>query len=101
MLVIGVIYRTEITTYNEAYTYAGLTNRPFKDRYYKHRRTFNDQNPEDSTTLSRKVLGLRNTGEEFNIQWSIIDRDKPYNPKTRKCSLCTKEKFHMILMGLA
>ena len=95
-LVRGVIYRAEITTDNDAYTYTGLTNRTFKDRYYKHRRTFNDQNPEDSTTLSRKVWGLRNTGEEFKIQWSIIDRGKPYNPKTRKCSLCTKEKFHIM-----
>ena len=75
-LVRGVIYRAEITTDNDAYTYTGLTNRTFKDRYYKHRRTFNDQNPEDSTTLSRKVWGLRNTGEEFKIQWSIIDRGK-------------------------
>ena len=95
-LIKGVIYRAEINTENDTFTYTGLTNRTFKDRYYKHRRSFKEQLPEESTTLSRKVWELKNSSENFSIQWSIVDRGRPYNPKTRKCSLCTKEKFYIM-----
>ena len=95
-LIKGVVYRAEVNTENETFTYTGLTNRTFKERFYKHRRSFKEQIPEESTTLSRKVWGLKNSNEDFNIQWRIIDRGRPYNPKTRKCNLCTKEKFYIM-----
>ena len=92
----GVIYRAEVSTANDTFTYTGLTSRTFKERFYGHRRTFKEKLPEESTTLSRKVWGLKENNEDFSIRWSIIDRGKPFNPKTRRCNLCTKEKFHII-----
>ena len=32
----------------------------------------------------------------FEIKWKIIDRGKRFNPSTRKCNLCLKEKYHII-----
>ena len=92
----GVIYRAEVSTENETFTYTGLTSRSFKDRFYGHRRTFKEKIPEESTTLSRKVWGLKEKNEDFSIKWSIVDRGTPFNPKTRRCNLCTKEKFYII-----
>ena len=47
----GVIYRAEVSTANDNFTYTGLTSRTFKERFYGHRRTFKEKLPEESTTL--------------------------------------------------
>ena len=92
----GVIYRAEVLTNSERFTYTGLTSNTFKERFYKHRRTFKERLPDESTTLSRKIWDLKDNDEDFSINWSIIDRGKSFNPQTRKCDLCTKEKFYII-----
>jgi len=39
---------------------------------------------------------LKDRDRAFNIEWKLIDRGTPYNPVTRKCRLCLKEKFTII-----
>ena len=32
-------------------------------------------------------------GNEFDINWSLIDQDPPLKPITKKCCVCLKEKI--------
>ena len=51
---------------------------------------------ENPTTLSSHIWDLKNKNENYNIRWSVIDRAKDFNPATKKCRLCLKEKFYII-----
>ena len=44
------------------------------------------------TVMPSYIYDVRN----FTMKWSTIDRGKEFNPSTRKCLLCLKEKFHII-----
>ena len=79
-------------------TYTGLTGNSFKKRWYGHTNSFRHRNEDENktTTLSTHVWKLKDSEKNFEIQWSIIDRAKIFNPTTRKCQLCLKEKFHII-----
>ena len=61
-----------------------------------HRKDLNNANYKGSTTLSKYVWKLKEERKAFQIKWKIIDRAPPYNPMTRKCNLCIKEKFYII-----
>ena len=96
-LVKGVIYKAEVSGSDlETETYTGLTSRSFKERYYGHTSSFNHRDSSSSTTLSKYLWQLKDNDQHFNIAWSVIDRGKAFNPVTRKCNLCTKEKYHII-----
>ena len=77
-------------------TYTGLTSNTFKQRYYGHRHSFKYRVSDHSTTLSSHIWDLRDENENYEIQWSIIDRAPDFNPITRKCRLCIKEKYYII-----
>ena len=50
----------------------------------------------NDTTLSTHIWKLKEKGSTFNIKWSILDRGQIFNPGTKTCQLCTKEKFYII-----
>ena len=96
-LVNSVIYRAEIKGGNtDKQTYTGLTSNTFKQRFYGHRHSFNNRNSEHSTTLSSHIWNLKDQGEQYELKWSVIDRAPDFNPNTRKCRLCIKEKQYII-----
>ena len=68
----------------------------FKKRYYGHRHSFKNRNSEHSTTLSSHIWNLKDKNENYSIKWKVIDRASKFNPITRKCRLCIKEKYHII-----
>ena len=76
-------------------TYTGLTSRRFKDRWYEHNHDFNNENKE-GTTLSNHVWKLKNDRTPYNIKWKIINRSNSFNPSTRRCNLCLKEKYFIM-----
>ena len=93
----GVIYRADVTTPGlPVQTYTGLASRTFKERFYGHTSSFNHRDSSSSTTLSSYLWGLKDHNKNFNLSWSIIDRGKAFNPVTKRCNLCIKEKFHII-----
>ena len=47
------------------------------------------------STLSKFIWELKDEGVNFQIKWRIVDRAPPYNPRTRKCMLCTKEAYYI------
>ena len=56
----GVVYQATLTTENhENFTYIGLTEKTFLERYQKHQSSFRIHDPRNSSTLSKKVLELQ------------------------------------------
>ena len=79
-------------------TYTGLTCNTFKQRFYGHTYSFNHRVTDEkkTTTLSTHIWSLKDQGKNYDISWSIIDRAKEFDPTTRKCRLCLKEKYYII-----
>ena len=89
----GVIYEATVTTDNgKKETYTGLTSRRFKDRLYEHTSDMNNEHNE-GTSLSNYVWSLKNASTPYRITWKIITRAQSFNPSTKRCNLCLKEKF--------
>ena len=64
--------------------------------YGNHRTDLNNPNyGKKGTSLSKFIWELKDEGVNFEIKWRIIDRAPPYNPRTRKCMLCTKEAYYI------
>jgi hypothetical protein len=96
-LVNSLVYKAEVTDQNQnSTTYTGLTRNTFKQRFYGHRHSFKNRSSEHSTTLSSHIWDLKDKNEDYNVNWSVIGRAIDFNPITRKCRLCIKEKFHII-----
>ena len=96
-LVKSVVYKAEVINSNlNRETYTGLTANTFKRRFYKQRDSFRKEDSEHSTTLSSYIWDLKRNNENFEIYWTVKDRGAPFNPVSKKCYLCLKEKFHII-----
>jgi len=92
-----VIYKAEVISEGlENETYTGVTSQTFKKRFYGHSSSFSNRDSTTSTTLSSYIWDLKDSNCDFDIRWSVIDRGKPFDPVTRKCNLCTLEKYHII-----
>ena len=46
--------------------------------------------------LSIHIWDLKRKNIDYNIDWKLITRAKPYNPVTELCQLCTAEKYYII-----
>ena len=96
-LIKSVVYGAEVVDSNQNIaTYTGLTSNTFKTRFYKHRSSFNKESLEHETTLSSHIWDLKRNNQNFEIQWNIKDKAPPFNPISRRCRLCLKEKYYII-----
>ena len=93
----GVVYQATVSREdnNTTETYTGLTARRFKDRYYEHRQDFNNQTRE-GTSLSHHIWNLKEKNTDHSISWKILAKCESFNPATRKCNLCLREKYCII-----
>ena len=93
----NVIYQAEVITEDgRVEFYIGSTAQTFKGRYGNHRTDLNNPNyGKKGTSLSKFIWELKDEGVNFEIKWRIVDRAPPYNPRTRKCMLCTKEAYYI------
>ena len=48
------------------------------------------------TELSKHLWQLKEANKEFNITWKILAKAKSYTNLTKRCNLCTTEKFFLI-----
>ena len=86
-LVNSVVYKAEVVENNStSNTYTGLTSNTFEQIFYRHRHSFHNRNSEHSITLS----------SHKKIKRNIINKKPPFNPTTKKCRICLKEKFHIL-----
>ena len=81
---------------NKEETYIGLTENKFKIRYGNHKHSFRQIALRNATSLSKHVWKLRDKGIPHSIKWRIITQSKAYSPSTKKCRLCTLEKYYII-----
>ena len=46
--------------------------------------------------MSMFIWKLKKEEKQFKIKWKVIDKAKSFNPVTKRCNLCLKEKFYII-----
>ena len=90
-----LVYKATVTRTdtNHAETYTGLTGGTFKTRYNKHMSDFRNERYKDSTTLSTYIWKLKREGVPYDTSWETLSRAKVFNPVTRTCQLCIREKY--------
>ena len=76
--------------------YIGLTADTFKIRIGNHKKSFNHEQYKTESELSKHIWKLKEDNIGYKITWKIIDRGKSFNPVTKICQLCTKEKYYLI-----
>ena len=78
-------------------TYVGLAKN-FKKRYRKHKKCLDDENAEGHTCLTTQYWKEKNAGNNPVVSWKYLEKNVPtYNPVTKTCRLCLREKFYIVL----
>ena len=80
--------------------YIGLTEKTFKDRWYKHKNSFLYESKANFTELSKFVWECKRKGSEPILTWNILDQAEPFKPGGKSCNLCSTEKYHIITSEL-
>ena len=91
-----VVYQATVTTQDTNETYTGLIANQFKTRYRNHQMSFRHKKMRNETELSKHLWQLNEEGKEFKITWKILAKAKPYTNITKRCNLCSTEKFFLI-----
>ena len=93
----NIVYQATLTEENgQKHTYVGLCSPPFYTRFRNHRKSFNNRNYSTETELSKCVWNLKDRNVRYDLSWKIVDRGKPYDPHSKSCQLCLKEKYIII-----
>ena len=94
----GVVYEAKVIRRDnrKAEFYTGVTVGPFKTRYYGHSHDLRTPSQRRSTCLSKFVWELKDNGVAYDIYWKIIARGRGFNPTTRSCQACLKEKYYIM-----
>ena len=94
----GVVYEAKVIRRDnrKAEFYTGVTVGPFKTRYYGHSHDLRTPSQRRSTCLSKYVWELKDNGVAYDIYWKIIARGRGFNPTTRSCQACLKEKYYIM-----
>ena len=73
-----------------------MASTTFKLRYNNHNSTFNNLHLQNSTKLSGYIWQLKNDELQYNIKWSILSMQPPFDPGSNKCQLCLMEKVAIL-----
>ena len=92
----SVIYQAIVTSVEGTESYVGLTDTEFKTRYGNHKQSFKKAAYRNQTELSKYVWQLKDKQIEYNISWKILAKSRAYSSSTKRCKLCTLEKYFII-----
>ena len=93
----GVVYQATLSYQGDRVDkYVGLTGRSFKDRHREHYRNFENRNPKNATSLSRKVWQLQDRNINYEVKWKNLQNSKPYQPGSRHCYLNLSDSHFII-----
>ena len=97
----NIVYQAEVVEtrtdgVKKKETYVGCAATDWKSRKGNHEKSFKHQRYMHETVLSSHIWALKARGSTFSIAWRILDRGAPYNPGTKACMLCCKERFFII-----
>ena len=85
-----------MTSASKTETFVGLTVTEFKARFRNHQVSFNNETRKNDTELSKYIWRLTSKEQRFTIKRKILAKAKPYSNLTKRCNLCTAEKFFII-----
>ena len=77
-------------------TYVGLTATEFKTRWRNHQMSFENESKKNDTELSKHLWQLKDQKKDFAISWKILAKAKSYSNLTKRCNLCSTEKFYIV-----
>ena len=63
--------------------------------YTAHKATFTKREKENNTELSKHIWKLKDQNIPFETTWRILKHAQPYTPSTKRCNLCTWEKYYI------
>ena len=92
----GIVYQATVTTEQGSECYVGLPDTDFKSRFADHKQSFRNEAYSNQTELSKHVWQLKKAKVDYMIRWKILDRAQSYSNVTKRCKLCTLEKFYII-----
>ena len=93
----SVVYKATVTSpAKPTRHYIGLSEPPFKERWYKHMSTFRRPAERGSTALSQYVWSLKDEDVPYTITWSIHTKAHPYKCGQKHCDLCLTEKLAIL-----
>ena len=75
--------------------YVGSTN-DFKPRLRNHEKSFNHERYKHETVLSSHIWECKGRGSTCTVDWKVLDRGQLFNPVTKTCKLCVRERFYII-----
>ena len=96
----NVVYQAEVVETKldgevKVEKYVGSTT-DFKDRLGNHEKSFTHERYKHETVLSSHIWECKERGSAYTVTWKALDRGQPFNPVTKTCKLCTREKFYII-----
>ena len=92
------MYRATVieTVSRKVETYTGVTGNTFKERYNGHKSDIRHRKNRHNSTLANHIWDLKDEGKDFDLDWSLIERGPSFNPITKKCRVCLKEKRNIL-----
>ena len=75
-----------------------MSEPPLRYRVATHKHSF--KHDRNGTTLCEKVKELKSKEIEAKVTFSILEQKPAYSPETKRCQLCTAEKYNIIYSEL-
>ena len=99
----SLIYKANVVEKNkdgrqvgEKKRYVGQTKNEFKLRYNQYCSDFRLESKKNKTQLSKWIWGIKERGNEWNIEWSLGEEKKVFRRDTGRCYLCLEEKIQIL-----
>ena len=73
-----------------------MTKNTFKSRWDAHNSNERHEGNRKKTTLSKHIWYLKDNNVPYQLNWSILDKAKSFNPVTGVCRLCLLEKYYIM-----
>ena len=93
-----VVYKATLTetVSRKSETYTGMTGNTFMDRWYGHSADMRNPGGRSKTKLSTHIWDLKDMQTDFEVEWDFLERANSFNPISKKCPLCLKEKYRIM-----
>ena len=88
-----IVYKADVITNKDSHIYYGASDGEFKSRYNNHTNSFRHQYHEQDTERSKHIWKLQYKGINFNVKWSVTTYASTYRCGSRRCDLCSTEKY--------
>ena len=61
-----------------------------------HKTDTNYERHRCNTSLSKHIWNLKEEDKDYEIEWSLVEKSTDFNPTSKKCNICLKEKFYIM-----